>query len=348
MIPSDSKKESTVNLWTNIIEKSTGVKNGYALSAIAISVLFFFIIFILTKIGSISLSGREFLGLTAMILVALIITVSMGKKRSPTPGHFVSKKKLMELPANSYYINTRFPNFQNLTIILALADVSDYGATANRLRNVINENVEIISLTAIGIYGEHDFLFEVICKADKRNLVIDFIKENLEVKGGIVETPELLKVNDVAKLNGCKKIYHREPFLKNGKFTEDHPFGSDVSYKTIDLSRLPKSKDLLSVPYMPIIISYVWLEPKKNLRIEKNAKNTLKSIYKQLLEGNNREIYSLYRLDTAILIKNVFSVEDYYRFTRFTKNIDELLRLHGYSDILQVRTTVGAEIIAWR
>ncbi|MCD4761138.1 hypothetical protein K8R42_04530 [bacterium] len=341
-----------VNWWSNIIEKSTGVKTGYALSAIAISVLFSFIIFILTKIGSISLSGREFLGLTAMILVALIIIVSMGKKRSPTPGHFVSEKKLMELPANSHYINTRFPNFQNLTIILALADVSDYGATANRLRNMINENKDIKSLTAIGIYGEHDFLFEVICKANKRDLVIDFITENLEVKEGIAKIPELLKVNDVAKLNGCKKIYHREPFLENGKFTEDHPFGSDVSYKTIDISRLPKSNDLLAVPYMPIIISYVWLVPKINSQIEKNAKNTLTCIYKQLLEENNKEIYSqihsLYRLDTAILIKNVFSVEDYYRFTRFTKSIDELLRLHGYSDILQVRTTVGAEIIAWR
>lgn len=350
MTTSDNKKESIASMWANIIEKSTGVKTSYALSAVAISFLFFFITFILTKIGSVSLNAIEFLVLTAMVLVALILILLIGKKRSPTPGQFVSEKEKAELPATSYDITRQITNLQNLTIILALADVSDYGATVNRLRNPINKNSDIMSVTALGIYGEHDFLFEVICEADKREDILKFIKRNLEVKEEVTKILKPLNIKAVAKLNGYEIGGYlneslRSLHLKNGRFSNN---SHDVSYKIIDLSKLTESGDLLAVPYMPIIISYVWLEPKNNSTVRKNAEDALEFIYDDLLKKNMNEIYSLYRLDTAVLIKSVFSVEKFYSFTRFTKQMDESLRLKGYSDILQVRTAVGAEIITWR
>lgn len=349
-----------------VIVASQEIKTVYAVAAIALSFLSLFVFLVIRIIQPVNLGSQQFILLVSLFLITLVVILWIGRKEYPDLGRLVSDQEKAISPEGIYNDEQTISDLQNMVLFLAVADVSDYGATVNRLRRNLR-NLTCESITAIGIYGEYDLLFEAIIKAEDVGRNVSIIKDSLEIEESIPIVFQEIKVKSIAKLSGSAIGGKSENEslqvveLENGQFKSK---SRKLSYKVININYLKNSGDL-GVANMPVVIAYIWIEVGSNLfRIQSNqrqiraADKALLNMYEQLCQEDLEEVRSLYLVNnssgesestlSSVLIKSVFLVERYYALMRFTKKIDRMLRELGYSNLLQVRTVVGAEIILWR
>jgi len=240
------------------------------------------------------------------------------------------------------------------TFLLIVADTSDYAAAVSRLHaHLSTTTMAVDSLTALGIYGQRDLLFEIVCNVSECDKILEQLSSTLEPPGKSPKPLEKCTVIEIAKFNRVaiggssidgKRVTSTK--LIDGSFGQ---INQPIKYEVEPPPHIDVSGDIAAVCDLPYIIAYLWIEA---IVLGANgldkALETTYSHVKGLAASEGNEINGLYLLDNAVVIKSVFPKERHYNYTKFTKRIDGVLRQFSYSELLAVRTVIGAEVICWQ